>query len=377
MIKFLDLQKMTAKYAVEIHDAVNKVVDSGWYLLGAEVKHFEEMFASYVGTAHCVGVGNGLDALTLIYRAYIEMGVMKEGDEVIVPANTYIASILAITENGLKPVLVEPRLDTLEIDDELMEAAITERTKSVMVVHLYGRCAYTERIGALCEKYHLKLVEDNAQAHGCCYGRRRTGSLGDAAGHSFYPGKNIGALGDAGAVTTHDGELAATIRALANYGSQKKYVFQSKGLNSRMDEIQAAVLSVKLKHLDEDNAHRQKIAAYYYQNLGSQTLMGKDVGWQTLRLPVRLPDANNVYHIFPILSSQRDALQKWLMEHDIQTLIHYPIPPHKQKCCREWNQLCLPVTEQIHDQELSLPISPVMTLEEAAQVVECLNGFRH
>ena len=377
MIKFLDLQKMTAKYSVEIHDAVNKVIDSGWYLLGAEVKHFEEMFASYVGTAHCVGVGNGLDALTLIYRAYIEMGVMKEGDEVIVPANTYIASILAITENGLKPVLVEPRLDTLEIDDALIEAAITERTKSVMVVHLYGRCAYTERIGALCEKYHLKLIEDNAQAHGCCYGRRRTGSLGDAAGHSFYPGKNIGALGDAGAVTTHDGELAAIIRALANYGSQKKYVFQYKGLNSRMDEIQAAVLSVKLKHLDEDNAHRQKIAAYYYQNLGSQTLKGKGVGWHTLRLPVRLPDANNVYHIFPILSSQRDALQKWFMKHDIQTLIHYPIPPHKQKCCREWNQLCLPVTEQIHDQELSLPISPVMTLEEAAQVVECLKGFRH
>ena len=289
MIKFLDLQKMTAKYSVEIHDAVNKVVDSGWYLLGAEVKHFEEMFASYVGTAHCVGVGNGLDALTLIYRAYIEMGVMKEGDEVIVPANTYIASILAITENGLKPVLVEPRLDTLEIDDALIEAAITERTKSVMVVHLYGRCAYTERIGALCEKYHLKLIEDNAQAHGCCYGRRRTGSLGDAAGHSFYPGKNIGALGDAGAVTTHDGELAAIIRALANYGSQKKYVFQYKGLNSRMDEIQAAVLSVKLKHLDEDNAHRQKIAAYYYQNLGSQTLKGKGVGWHTNRLRVRLP----------------------------------------------------------------------------------------
>lgn len=376
MIKFLDLQKMTAKYADEIHDAVNRVVDSGWYLLGTEVKHFEEMFASYIGTDHCVGVGNGLDALTLIYRAYIEMGVMHEGDEVIVPANTYIASILAIAENGLKPVLVEPRLDTLEIDDAQIEAAITKNTKSVMVVHLYGRCAYTEHIGALCEKYHLKLVEDNAQAHGCCYGSRRTGSLGDAAGHSFYPGKNIGALGDAGAVTTHDGELAATVRALANYGSQKKYVFKYKGRNSRMDEIQAAVLSIKLKHLDEDNAHRQKIAAYYYQNLGSHSLMDKGVGRQLFRLPVRLPDANNVYHIFPILCSQRDVLQQWLMDHDIQTLIHYPIPPHKQECCREWNQLQLPVTELIHDQELSLPISPVMTLQEAAQVVECLNGFR-
>lgn len=376
MIKFLDLQKMTAKYADEIHDAVNRVVDSGWYLLGAEAKHFEEMFAGYIGTDHCVGVGNGLDALTLIYRAYIEMGVMHEGDEVIVPANTYIASILAIAENGLKPVLVEPRLDTLEIDDAQIEAAITKRTKSVMVVHLYGRCAYTEHIGTLCKKHHLKLVEDNAQAHGCCYGCRRTGSLGDAAGHSFYPGKNIGALGDAGAVTTHDGDLAATVRALANYGSQKKYVFQYKGRNSRMDEIQAAVLSVKLKHLDEDNAHRQKIAAYYYQNLGSHYLMDKGVGRQLFRLPVRLPDANNVYHIFPILCSQRDVLQQWLMDHNIQTLIHYPIPPHKQECCREWNQLQLPVTEQIHDQELSLPISPVMTLQEAAQVVECLNGFR-
>lgn len=375
MIKFLDLQKVTAKYADEVHAAVDRVVDSGWYLLGEEVKCFEEMFANYIGTHHCVGVGNGLDALTLIYRAYIELGVMQEGDEVIVPANTYIASILAITENGLKPVLVEPRLDTLEIDDALIEAAITERTKSILLVHLYGRCAYTERIGALCKKYQLKLVEDNAQAHGCCYGNRHTGSLGDAAGHSFYPGKNMGALGDAGAVTTDDAELSAAIRALANYGSQKKYVFQYKGRNSRMDEIQAAVLSVKLKHLDEDNAHRQKIAAYYYQNMKCQSLTANSVDSQMFRLPLHLPDANNVYHIFPVLSARRDALQRWLAEHDIQTLIHYPIPPHKQKCYREWNSLSLPITEQIHRQELSLPISPVMTMEEASLVVECLNQF--
>jgi len=376
MIKFLDLQKVTAKYADEVHAAVDRVVDSGWYLLGEEVKRFEEMFANYIGTHHCVGVGNGLDALTLIYRAYVELGVMQEGDEVIVPANTYIASILAITENGLKPVLVEPRLDTLEIDEALIEAAITERTKSILLVHLYGRCAYTERIGALCKKYQLKLVEDNAQAHGCCYGNRRTGSLGDAAGHSFYPGKNMGALGDAGAVTTDDAELSATIRALANYGSQKKYVFQYKGRNSRMDEIQAAVLSVKLKHLDEDNAHRQKIAAYYYQNMKCQSLTANSVDSQMFRLPLHLPDANNVYHIFPVLSARRDALQRWLAEHDIQTLIHYPIPPHKQKCYREWNSLSLPITEQIHRHELSLPISPVMTMEEASLVVECLNQFQ-
>ncbi len=366
MIKFLDLQKMTALYADEIHEAVNRVVDSGWYLQGTEVKHFEKMFAEYIGTGHCVGVGNGLDALTLIYRAYMEMGVMQEGDEVIVPANTYIASILAITENGLKPVLVEPRLGTLEMDDAQIESAITERTKSVMLVHLYGRCAFTGRIGQLCKKYDLKLVEDNAQAHGCRFGDKRTGSLGDAAGHSFYPGKNIGALGDAGAVTTDDEKLAATVRALANYGSQKKYVFLYKGRNSRMDEIQAAVLSVKLRHLDEDNAHRQKIADFYYRNIDGNRFM----------LPCRLPDSNNVYHIFPVLCSQRDALQQWLAGHGVQTLIHYPIPPHKQECCRECNHLSLPVTEQIHRLELSLPMSPVLTLEEAAQVVGHLNSFR-
>jgi dTDP-4-amino-4,6-dideoxygalactose transaminase len=270
MIKFLDLQKITEKYSDEIHEAVNRVVDSGWYLQGKENAKFEKHFADYIGTKHCVGVGNGLDALVWIFRAYIELGVMKPGDEVIVPANTYIASILAITENGLKAVLVEPDMKTLEIDDNKIEEVITEKTKAILIVHLYGRCAYTDKIGALCTKYNLKLVEDNAQAHGCMFNRRRTGSLGDAAGHSFYPGKNLGAFGDAGAVTTNDEILANTVRALANYGSQKKYVFKYKGRNSRLDEIQAAVLDVKLRHLDEDNDHRKQIAKCYYEHINNK-----------------------------------------------------------------------------------------------------------
>ena len=388
MIKFLDLQKITEKYADEIHEAVNRVVDSGWYLQGEENKRFEENFARYIGTKYCIGVGNGLDALIWIYRAYIELGVMKPGDEVIVPANTFIASVLAITENGLKPVFVEPRLDTLEIDDERIEEAITERTRSILIVHLYGRCAYTDKIGALCKKYNLKLVEDNAQAHGCMAPihnkdlkntnmesannsslftlhslLKRTGSLGDAAGHSFYPGKNLGAFGDAGAVTTNDKELADTIRALVNYGSTRKYVFKYVGRNSRLDEIQAAVLDVKLKHLDEDNAHRQQIANYYYDNIQNPLI----------KLPKRLPDVNNVYHIFPILCEKRDELQAYLTDHGVQTLIHYPIPPHKQECYKEWNQLSLPITELIHQQELSLPISPVMAMEEVDNVIMQLN----
>lgn len=370
MIKFLDLQKITEKYSAEIHEAVNRVVDSGWYLQGKENEKFEKNFAKYIGTDYCIGVGNGLDALIWIYRAYIELGVMKPGDEVIVPANTFIASVLAITENGLKPVFVEPCLDSLEIDDEQIESVLTERTKSILIVHLYGRCAYTKKIGALCKKYNLKLVEDNAQAHGCRapqppIGGRRTGALGDSAGHSFYPGKNLGAFGDAGAVTTNDKELADTIRALANYGSTRKYVFKYAGRNSRLDEIQAAVLDVKLKHLDEDNAHRQQIANYYYDHIQNPLI----------KLPKRLSDANNVYHIFPIFCEKRDELQAFLMEHRVQTLIHYPIPPHKQECYKEWNHLSFPITEQIHQQELSLPISPVMTMEEAIETVSLINSF--
>lgn len=373
MIKFLDLQKITAKYADEIHEAVSRVVDSGWYLQGEENERFEQHYAEYIGTKHCVGCANGLDALIWIYRAYIEMGVMQPGDEVIVPANTYIASILAITENGLKPVLVEPRLDTLEIDDERIEEAITERTRSILLVHLYGRCAYTEKIGEICQKHDLKLVEDNAQAHGCnsqlstlnCQ-LKRTGALGSAAGHSFYPGKNLGAFGDGGAVTTNDKELADTVRTLANYGSQKKYVFKYQGRNSRLDEIQAAVLDVKLRHLDEDNAHRQEIANYYYEHIQHPLIT----------LPQRLPNASNVYHLFPVLvaDGQRDALQAFLAENGIQTLIHYPIPPHKQECYKAWNHQSFPITEQIAAQELSLPISPVMMLEEAKLALDLLNN---
>ena len=347
MINFLDLKGVTDMYSNELHDVVNRVVDSGWYLQGVENRNFENNYAKYIGSKYCVGVGNGLDALIWIYRAYIELGVMKPGDEVIVPANTYIASILAITENGLVPVLVEPKLDTLEIDDDKIEAAITEHTKSILIVHLYGRCAYTDKIGDLCKKYHLKLVEDNAQAHGCRFKEQRTGSLGHAAGHSFYPGKNLGAFGDAGAVTTDDKELVDCIRALANYGSQKKYVFKYKGKNSRLDEIHAAVLDVKLRHLDDDNNHRQKIANYYYDNIKNPLI----------KLPKRMDDENNVYHIFPVLCEHRNELQQYLTDNGVQTLIHYPIPPHKQECYKEWNAMSFPITEMIHKQELSLPIS--------------------
>ncbi len=366
MIKYLDLQKVTAQYADELHEAVNRVVDSGWYLGSEENDKFEHDYAQYIGTKHCVGVGNGLDSLNWILRGYIEMGIMKRGDEVIVPSNTFIASILAISENGLTPVLVEPKPETLEIDDDKIEAAITQRTKAILIVHLYGRCAYTDKIGQLCKKYNLKLVEDNAQAHGCKFNGRRTGSLGDAAGHSFYPGKNLGAFGDAGAVTTDDDELATTIRALANYGSTRKYVFKYIGRNSRLDSIQAAVLDVKLHHLDEDNAHRQQIAHYYYEHISNPHVT----------LPTLLPDENNVYHIFPILCDKRDELQQYLMERDIQTIIHYPIPPHKQECYRDWNNWSLPISEQIHARELSIPISPVLTLDEAKQVADAINSFK-
>lgn len=366
MISFLDLQRVTALHSQEIHEAVAQVIDSGWYLQGEANRQFEQHYADYIGTQHCVGVANGLDALTLIYRAYIEMGVMKPGDEVIVPANTYIASILAITENGLKPVLVEPREETLELDDSLIEAAITSRTRSVMVVHLYGRCAYTEKIGELCRQHGLKLVEDNAQAHGCVYKRgTRTGSLGDAAGHSFYPGKNLGALGDSGAVTTNDTALADCVRALANYGSQQKYVFRYRGRNSRLDELQAAILDMKLRHLDDDNRRRQQIARYYYDHISNPLV----------RLPQRLDDSQNVYHIFPVLCTERDRLQQHLREQGVETLIHYPIPPHRQQCYSDWSTLQLPVTERIHNQELSLPMSPAMTDEEAQKVVEVVNSF--
>ena len=390
-IPFLSLKDVTAKYADEIHEAVLRVVDSGWYLQGKENEQFEKHYAEYIGSKHCIGCANGLDALIWIFRAYIEMGVMQPGDEVIVPANTYIATILALTENNLVPVLVEPNPETLQIDDTLIEERITDKTKAICIVHLYGRLAYTEKIGELCKKYNLKLVEDNAQAHGCRYeakGERleargeeykRTGSLGDAAGHSFYPGKNLGALGDGGAVTTDDDELAAAIRALANYGSQKKYVFKYTGRNSRLDEIQAAVLDVKLRHLDDDLRSRQTIANYYYDHISNPLIT----------LPKRLPDSENVYHLFPILvkgdgqlamGDRRDALQAYLAENGVGTVIHYPIVPHKQECYANevWNtpQLSLPITEMLADSELSLPISPTMSLSQAEEVVRLINEWK-
>ena len=373
MIPFLSLKDVTALHGAEINDAVNRVVNGGWYLQGRENETFEANYAKFIGTQYCIGCANGLDALIWIFRAYIELGVMKPGDEVIVPANTYIATILAITENGLKPVLVEPRINTLEIDDERIEAAITSRTKAIAVVHLYGRNSYTEKIGALCKKYNLKLVEDNAQAHGCKHtDGRTTGSIGDAAGHSFYPGKNLGALGDGGAVTTNDPELAATVRALANYGSQKKYVFKYTGRNSRLDEIQAAVLDVKLKYLVEDNAHRKAVAHYYYEHIKNSLIM----------LPDLLPDTQNAYHLFPILvgAGKRDALHDYLERNGVGTVIHYPIAPHRQDCYAKeaWNvpQLSLPITEKIADEELSLPIGPAIKIEEVAEIVRLINAFK-
>ncbi len=387
-IPFLSLHDVTAKYRNEIHEAVLRVVDSGWYLQGKENELFEKHYAEYIGTKHCIGCANGLDALIWIFRAYIEMGVMQPGAEVIVPANTYIATILAITENNLVPVLVEPNPETLQIDDTLIEERITDRTKAICIVHLYGRLACTQHILDLCEKYGLKLIEDNAQAHGCSMpiansqspiAYKKTGSIGHAAGHSFYPGKNLGALGDGGAVTTNDDELAAAIRALANYGSQKKYVFKYTGRNSRLDEIQAAILDVKLRHLDDDLAARQAIANYYYDHINNPLVT----------LPKRLPNTENVYHLFPIVvegerrvarGERRDKLQAYLQEHGVGTVIHYPIAPHKQECYAKenWNNYegKLSITEMLADCELSLPISPTMSLSQAEEVVRLINEWK-
>lgn len=493
-IDYLPLKRITALHADEIHEAISHVVDGGWYLHGEATERFEREYAAYIGTKHCIGVGNGLDALTLILRAYREMGMLHDGDEVLVPANTFIATILAITENRLIPILIEPRIDTFQIDDRLIEPAISPRTRALMLVHLYGRCAYTDRIWDICCKYGLKLIEDNAQAHGCkapqphkggvhsadpilypllkefakknrynpteaenllwqilgdkkgigfkfrrqhiidqyvadfaClesrlvveidgkyhnikelaeedairtrmiekYGYRvirftneevlcdtentvkkikelctpplggwgaSTGSLGHAAAHSFYPGKNLGALGDGGAVTTSDDCLAALLRSLSNYGSSHKYVFDHLGRNSRLDELQAAVLSVKLRHLDHDNARRQQIASMYIKEVKNPLI--------TLPTP-----SESVYHIFPVLCERRDVLQHYLAENGVGTMIHYPVPPHKQACYQQWNYLSLPITERIHQQELSLPCHPAMTDVEVQKVIDVLNHF--
>jgi len=381
MIKFLDIQKINAQYAAELKEATAKVIDSGWYLLGNEVNTFEASLSSYVGVKYAIGVANGLDALRLILRAYLEMGVLQEGDEVIVPANTYIATILAISDNRLKPVLVEPDINTYNLDISLIEKHITARTKAIMVVHLYGRVCWSEELEAIAKKYNLKLIEDNAQAIGAeycdglgvntnCVNVRKTGSLGDAAGFSFYPGKNLGALGDAGAITTNDENLAITVRALANYGSKQKYINEYQGINSRMDEIQAAVLDVKLRYLDTENQRRCEIAQYY-----CGTIKNKDIVLPQITNNHSM-FTDNVWHLFVIRCSQRDHLQKYLTDNSIQTIIHYPIPPHKQRAYKSWNNLSFPKTELIHHEVLSLPISPVMDMFSIETLIAMLNNFQ-
>ena len=383
MIKYLDLKAINAPY----EHAADEVLRSGWYLKGDYTRRFEEAYADYIGTRYCIGCGNGLDALTLIFRAYLEMGVMQRGDEVIVPANTYIASILAITECGLKPVLVEPSIETLQIDDTLIEQAITPRTRAIMIVHLYGCCAYTDRIGEICRQHGLKLIEDNAQAHGCLYKGTHTGALGDAAGHSFYPTKNLGALGDAGAVTTNDDTLADVVRALGNYGSSRKYVFDYLGRNSRIDEIQAAILLAKLPHLDAANQRRKEITARYQREVSNPLVRFlRPFGSKRAELERRfvaneitarcsLAPRDSVHHIFPVFCERRDELQKYLAGHGVETQIHYPIPPHRQRCYPELHHLSLPVTEKIHAQELSIPCHQAMDNVDVDCVISLLNSF--
>jgi len=371
MIKFLDLQKINQQYGPEIEERMLKTFRSGWYLLGEEVKQFEKNLAQYTGAKHAIGVANGLDALRLILNAYIHLGVMKKGDEIIVPANTYIASVLAITDNGLVPVFAEPDLSNYNIDITAIEEKITDRTKGIMVVHLYGLAIFSEELRQIAKKHDLKIIEDNAQAIGAEWNGTKTGNLGDATGFSFYPGKNLGALGDGGAVTTNDDELAKTLRALANYGSNEKYVNTYKGLNSRLDEIQAAVLDVKLRYIDSDNQKRKDIAQYYLENIKNPEIVLPTLEEGT---PASQSKAH-VWHLFVIRTRNREKLQKYLTDNGIQTLIHYPIPPHKQEAYKEFNHLTFPLTEQIHNEVLSLPISQVMTQQEVQHVVDTINKF--
>ena len=362
-IPFLDLKSLNTQYCSEYEKAFDTVVNSGWYIQGNECKAFEREFAQYCGTKYAIGVANGLDALILILRAYKEMGIMSNGDEVIVPSNTYIASILAISQNNLVPVLVEPDMVTYLIDPNKIEEKITSKTKAIMPVHLYGQTCEMESINAIAKQYNLKVIEDSAQSHGAYYKDKRSGNLGDASGFSFYPGKNLGAIGDGGAVTTNDEELANTIRALSNYGSHKKYENLYKGVNSRLDEMQAALLRVKLRYLDDEISKRKEIANYYLENIKNDRLI----------LPTIT--TNSVWHLFVIRTPKRDQLQKYLLDNGIQTLIHYPIPPHKQAAYKEWNNKSFPITEQIHNEVLSLPISGVQSLEDTKRIVEVLNDF--
>ena len=362
MIKFLDLEKVHNRFRREIDERIKHILDIGWYLQGEEDKKFEQNFAKFCGVKHCIGVANGLDALNLIIKAY----GFGAGDEIIVPANTYIASILAISENGCTPVLVEPDIDTRNINPDLIEEKITKNTKAIMVVHLYGQAVQMDKIWDLAKKYNLKIIEDSAQAHGAIYKGKRVGNLGDASGFSFYPGKNLGCMGDGGCVTTNDDDLAAKVRAIANYGSDRKYHHIYKGVNSRLDEIQAAILDVKLPHLDSDNARRREISKYYRENIKNPKI----------ELPKVYDEAAHVWHIFAIRTEKRDELQKYLEDNGIQTNIHYPTPQHKQGAYKEWENQSYPVTEEIHKTILSIPISPVLTDEEAKKVVEVINGWK-
>jgi len=366
MIKFLDLQKINLAQQQEIEERIINTFRSGWYLLGNEVKAFEANLANYIGAQHAIGVANGLDALRLILRAYMELGLMRKGDEIIVPANTYIASVLAISDNGLVPVLVEPNVTTFNIDIDKIEAAITQKTKAILIVHLYGRVVWSDALVQLSHRYGLKIIEDNAQAIGASYNSIHTGNLGDAAGFSFYPGKNLGAIGDAGAVTCKDIQLAETIRALANYGSNQKYVNIYQGLNSRLDEIHAAVLDVKLKYINDDNQTRRQIAGRYCSEIKNKAII----------LPELPTDGQeHVWHLFVIRTADRDGLQQYLAEKGVQTLIHYPIPPHHQQAYIEMKHLHLPITEKIHKEVLSLPISPVMSSEDVTKIVAAINAY--
>ena len=365
MIPFLDLKAINAQYRDELVDACTRVIDSGWYIGGSELEQFEQQFANYCGTKYAIGVANGLDALILTLRAWKELGNLKEGDEVIVPSNTYIASILAISANNLTPVLVEPCVDSFNIDPKEIEKAITSRTKAILAVHLYGQLADMPAIMAIAKRHELLVLEDSAQAHGAFLDGKRAGSWGDASGFSFYPGKNLGALGDAGAITTSDEELANILRALRNYGSHEKYKNLFQGVNSRLDEIQAAMLSVKLNHLDDEISHRRKVANAYLKGINNKAII----------LPVKEQDSAHVWHVFVIRCEQRDALQRYLAENGIQTLIHYPIPPHKQQAYAEWNELSYPVSEKIHSEVLSLPISPIITMDDVNKIIEICNSF--
>lgn len=365
MIPFLDLKQINQQYRSELIEACTKVIDSGWYIQGKECELFEKEFAEYCGSKYAIGVANGLDALTLIIRAYMEMGIMKKGDEVIVPSNTYIASILAISENGLIPILVEPNIKTYNIDPKLIEGKLTSKTKAIMPVHLYGQTCEMDQINLIAKNYNLKVIEDSAQSHGAYYGDKRCGNLGDASGFSFYPGKNLGALGDGGAITTSDKELATVVTALKNYGSHKKYENIYQGTNSRLDEIQAAILSVKLKYLDEEIKSRRKIANYYLENINNEKIA----------LPFPLDFESHVWHVFVIRTKERDKLQQYLLNNGVQTLIHYPVPLHKQEAYKELNKLTFPVSEEIHSEILSLPISAVQMKQDSKFVVKTINEF--